>query len=64
MYRESSTNMLKTIVNLVKKSSSSMKSNGVIGIEQLEVITYHDWKKNKNILVDFIQNSKLSLSAL
>ena len=25
---------------------------------------YHDWKKNKGLLVDFIQNNKLSLNAL
>lgn len=58
MVKESSPNVLKAIVSAVKKSSNT------ISVEHLEFLTYHDWKKCKYLLTDFIQSSKLSLPAL
>lgn len=58
MLRECSPNILKTILSLVKKSSA------IINVEQLELLNYHDWKKCRSLLHEFIQTSKLSLPAL
>ena len=58
MLRESSPNILKTIISLVKKAS------GTVNVDHLELLLYHDWKRCKYLLTDFIQTSKLSLPAL
>ena len=58
MMRESSPNILKVIISLVKKAS------GIVNVDHLELLTYHDWKKCKYLLNEFIQTSKLSLPAL
>lgn len=60
MARESNPLILKVILNCVKKSVN----NSPIGVDELEVLLYHDWKKSKSTLPDFIQNNKFTLSAL
>lgn len=58
MTRESSPSLLKAILNLVKKSAT------VISVEHMELLAYHDWKKCKHMLNEFIQTNRLSLPAL
>jgi len=37
---------------------------GTINADQINVLLYHDWKKCKPLISDFIQNNKLNLQAL
>jgi hypothetical protein len=59
MVRESNPLILRVLLNLVKKSVVNL-----VGTEHLDVLMHHDWRKCKPSLVEFIQNSKLSLPAL
>lgn len=59
MTRETNPLVLKVILNCVKKSVVN-----TVNTEHLDVLMYHDWKKCKQLLMDFIQNSKLNLPAL
>lgn len=59
MARESNPNILRVILQCVKKSVHS-----VLGLEHIELLTYHDWRKCKSLLVEFIQGNKINLGAL
>lgn len=36
----------------------------ILGLEHMELLMYHDWKKCKPLLIEFIQSNKLNLTAL
>jgi dissimilatory sulfite reductase (desulfoviridin) alpha/beta subunit len=54
--RESSPNILKTIIQIAKK----YVNGGVIDTELAEFLIKHDWKKYKQQIQDFIQSNKLT----
>lgn len=58
-FRESNPNVLKTVLVCVKKSV-----HNAVGVEHMEFLMHHDWKKCKPLLIEFIQNNKLNLMAL
>jgi hypothetical protein len=59
MIRESNPTILKVLLNLVKKSVHNR-----VCPEHLDVLMYHDWKKCKSLLNEFIKNNQLSLASL
>jgi len=63
MARESNPAILKIILSLIKKSIP-LNSANPINADQMNVLLYHDWKKCKTLITDFIQNNKLNLQAL
>ena len=57
--KESSPTILKSILQIAKK----YVNGGTVDLDLAEFLAKHDWKKMKQLIMEFIQNNKINSEA-